>query len=250
MTTPPSKKELPRYDADLSTGHTDDCLGLSVATYGDLYADIQKTADEIFATLFDLSNEYIASDLEKLIQPIIDKLPKIDAPTYEGLLNLLRPIQQYLLATPTSLTCEEKTAFWTPFAECYARVQAALKERIKPLEERELLTVGMTVMLPVYIFAGTISPSIQMMIRGIDPGKYALYEYPGETIRKRVSDTDFEFSHDYRIYIQNDRAKMTKLLPFLNKPTELPVKIVSTDPCRIEVGIDWEALEAMPKPHR
>jgi hypothetical protein len=96
---------------------------------------------------------------------------------FGDIINLLTSIQGHL--TTSDLSEDDRLAFWTPIAECYSKVRAALVEHLRPLEERRLLTLGDTIILESTIsLSGNdfIVPKFdryQFAIENPDPGEGA-----------------------------------------------------------------------------
>lgn len=154
-----STQNLPSYTENLERGHSYDCKTLEVTHYPDLHSGIRDTADRVRDGLYTLMDTDV--DFADRARGILEHLG-LNGTNYQGLLCTLSHIQSLLRAS--KLSEDERIAFWTPIAQCYARVQATLKERILPLEQRELIKMGETVRVPVQVrrFHGRIMLSAEL----------------------------------------------------------------------------------------
>lgn len=149
---------------------------------------------------------------------------------YQGLLGTLSHIQSLLRAS--KLSEDERIAFWTPLAECYARVQATLKERILPLEQRELIKMGETVRVPVQVRGGRFAGRI-MLSAELPAFKYALERINHDNPSHRYRDDlhSISFREDYVGGLSRqvkDRLKEGTM--------ELPIKVVYAHPGMLTIA--------------
>lgn len=140
--------EAPTLETNLQEGHSSECRGLDVDYYPDLYSDIAGAVTQTREVLLALMDDDIDS-IDKIDSSLADVLSA--GKKYRDLLGRVSAIQSCIRLS--QLTATQKLAIWTPIAECYQKVQAVLRERMMPLEQRKLVREGDTIVVPVRLSA-------------------------------------------------------------------------------------------------
>ncbi|MBT4917194.1 hypothetical protein HON58_02030 [Candidatus Peregrinibacteria bacterium] len=226
--------QAPTLETNLEEGHSSDCKHLDFKYYGDLYEDIKGTISQTREALLEFMDDDIDSvdALDSSLQYALQW-----SNNYEQLVYKVSGIQS--LVRSSNLSEAQKLAIWTPIAECYQRVQTALNERIIPLDERELLKYGDTVVVPVRIFPCMSRIGANTAFSRF---KYALERHTDSGRTFRDSLTDLSFRDDY---LRNLSPDVQRKLP-REGTIDLPLKIVSVEYGMLTiVEIDEEAFMRM-----
>lgn len=154
----------------------------------------------------------------------------LNGTAYQGLLASLSRIQSLLQAS--KLSEEQRIAFWTPIAQCYARVQTTLEERILPLEQRELIKMGETVRVPVQVRWGGFAGRI-MLSAELPAFKYVLerinHDDPSHSYRDDIH--SISFREDYVAGLSREVKDRLK-----EGTMELPIKVVYAHPGMLTIA--------------
>lgn len=208
-----SEIKVPGLETDLREGHSLDCKDLIVGYYRDLYEEISSTVEKVRESL----HEWVVDADEDFADVIESHLPKgIRFGKNSALLRTLASVQGHTRIS--RLSDDEKRRFWAPIAECYCKVQAALTERIVPLEDRELVKWGDTIEVPVQIGTNRI-------FTRFDRFQYALQRFTDSGSEYRDDLGYLEFAEGYLHGLSSEvRMKLAS-----EKITHLPLKIVSVE---------------------
>lgn len=217
MTPPP--QESVTYRSDLEHGHSRECKTLRVAQHPDLRSDIEATAASVRDGLYGLMETDV--NFADRATAVIESL-NLGRTDYQQLLATLSHVQSLLRSS--KLGEEERMAFWAPIAECYARVQATLKDRIVPLEKRELVQLDKTVNIPVHVSFDSRYIIGFNVTTALPPLKYALerinHDNPSHRYREALGSMSFRDGYLGQLPIEvRNRLRAGAM--------ELPVKVVS-----------------------
>lgn len=134
----------PALSDEIMKGHSQECLSLGVSEYPDLFAAMQAVSTQALAMLE--GGTVMEQDMALACKA--KELTQLEENSRNGeVLNRLRRLMQMLRLSPLSKA--EKMSIWQPIAECYASVVNTLSEKITPLEERELVSMGSIITAPV-----------------------------------------------------------------------------------------------------
>ncbi len=215
-----------------------DCAKLTLGYYPDLLEQIQEVTTQVENSLYDFldeeGEEFLDPDFAEYVTGSLFHLShRWKNADFRELVFRVDNIQSKLRYS--RLNEEQREAFWQPIAECYTSVQAALKERIIPYEDRELIKIGGTVLLPFKIWGGYLIPNIPRFKYKVEKSK------DGEATGKEGPLVLVEFEKDHLSSLPpNVSNKLYRI------KGDLPVKIVSYDThMRVIVEIDVEKFREM-----